>query len=93
MLLFSGGSPFALVGILAADSSGLREVATSTMLGIRNGLHALQVASILRVAPRAAARVPAQRPPWCCSLWAPFLVVMVLAAATAALLRLIGWLA
>lgn len=56
-LLFSGGSQFALVGILGAGGSGIAAVATSTMLGVRNGLYALQVSSILRVIglPRLAA--------------------------------------
>lgn len=44
LLLFSGGSQFAVVGILGAGGSGLSAVATSTLLGIRNGLYGLQVA-------------------------------------------------
>lgn len=49
-LLFSGGSQFALVGILGAGGSGAAAVATSSLLGVRNGLYALQVARILGVA-------------------------------------------
>ncbi|HET7475313.1 MAG TPA: AzlC family ABC transporter permease [Dermatophilaceae bacterium] len=48
-LLFSGGSQFAVVGILAAGGSGAAAVATSTLLGVRNGLYSLQVARILHV--------------------------------------------
>jgi predicted branched-subunit amino acid permease len=48
-LMFTGGSQFALVGVVAAGGSGLAAVATSTLLGIRNGLYALQVARILHV--------------------------------------------
>jgi predicted branched-subunit amino acid permease len=48
-LMFTGGSQFALVGVLAAGGSGVAAVATSTLLGIRNGLYALQVARILHV--------------------------------------------
>ena len=48
-LMFTGGSQFALVGVVAAGGSGVAAVATSTLLGIRNGLYALQVARILHV--------------------------------------------
>jgi predicted branched-subunit amino acid permease len=49
-LLFSGGSQFALVGILGAGGSGVAAVATSTLLGVRNGLYALQTSQLLRPA-------------------------------------------
>lgn len=49
MLLFSGGSQYALVGILGAGGSGAAAIATSTLLGVRNGLYALQVTRILDV--------------------------------------------
>ena len=48
-LMFTGGSQFALVGVVAAGGSGVAAVATSTLLGIRNGLYALQLARILQV--------------------------------------------
>jgi predicted branched-subunit amino acid permease len=48
-LMFTGGSQFALVGVVAAGGSGVAAVATSTLLGIRNGLYSLQVARILQV--------------------------------------------
>jgi predicted branched-subunit amino acid permease len=56
-LLFSGGSQFALVGIIAAGGSGATAVATSSLLGIRNGLYGLQVSRLLEVrgSRRAAA--------------------------------------
>ena len=38
-LLFSGASQFAVVGIVAAGGSGAAAVATSTLLGLRNGLY------------------------------------------------------
>ncbi len=47
LLLFSGGSQFALIGIVAAGGSGAAAVATSSLLGVRNGLYGLQVARIL----------------------------------------------
>lgn len=49
MLLFSGGSQFAVVGILGAGGTGSAAVATSTLLGVRNGLYALQTSRILHV--------------------------------------------
>lgn len=57
LILFSGGSQFALIGILAAGGAGSAAVATSTMLGIRNGLYGLQTSRIVRV--RGARRVVA----------------------------------
>ena len=48
-LLFSGGSQFAIVGIVAAGGSGVAAVATSSMLGLRNSLYALQVSRMLEV--------------------------------------------
>ena len=48
-LLFSGGSQFALAGILGAGGTGVAAVATSSLLGVRNGLYALQVSRILGV--------------------------------------------
>ena len=49
ILLFSGGSQFAVVGILGAGGTGPAAVATSTLLGVRNGLYALQTSRILGV--------------------------------------------
>ena len=50
LLLFSGGSQFAFVGVLAAGASGgPAAIATSTLLGVRNGLYGLQVAQMLHV--------------------------------------------
>ena len=49
-LLFSGGSQFALIGVLASGGSGVAAVAASSLLGLRNGFYGLQVARILEVA-------------------------------------------
>jgi predicted branched-subunit amino acid permease len=46
-LLFSGGSQFAFVGVVAAGGAGSAAVATATLLGIRNGLYGLQLAGPL----------------------------------------------
>ncbi len=48
-LLFSGGSQFALVGILGAGGSAGAAIATSSLLGVRNGLYALQLSRLLGV--------------------------------------------
>jgi predicted branched-subunit amino acid permease len=57
LLLFSGGSQFALVGILGGGGSAASAITTSSLLGIRNGLYSLQLKSILR--PRGARRLVA----------------------------------
>lgn len=55
LLLFSGGSQFALVGVLGGGGSIAAAVAASSLLGIRNGLYGLQLAALLR--PRGARRL------------------------------------
>lgn len=47
LLMFTGGSQFALVGVLGAGGSGISGVATALMLGIRNGLYSLEVNRLL----------------------------------------------
>ncbi|WP_240930458.1 AzlC family ABC transporter permease [Isoptericola sp. BMS4] len=49
LLLFSGGSQFALVGVVAAGGSPVAAVATSTLLGARNTLYGAVVAPLLGV--------------------------------------------
>lgn len=50
LLLFSGGSQFAFVGIMGAGPTGAAAaIATSTLLGVRNGLYGLQVSRMLGV--------------------------------------------
>ena len=56
-LLFSGASQFAVVGIIAAGGAGAAAVATSSLLGMRNGLYSLQMSRLLGV--RGLRRVPA----------------------------------
>jgi predicted branched-subunit amino acid permease len=48
-LLFSGASQFAVVGIVAAGGSGGAAVATSSLLGLRNGLYGLEMSRLLGV--------------------------------------------
>ncbi|MFE5342766.1 AzlC family ABC transporter permease [Isoptericola sp. NPDC056578] len=49
LLLFSGGSQFALIGVVAAGGSPVAAVATSTLLGVRNTLYGAVVAPLLEV--------------------------------------------
>jgi len=48
LLLFSGGSQFALVGILGGGGTAAAAVAASSLLGMRNSLYGLQLASTMR---------------------------------------------
>ncbi|MDA8435658.1 MAG: AzlC family ABC transporter permease [Actinomycetales bacterium] len=48
-LMFTGGSQFALVGVLAAGGGALSAVATSVLLGFRNAFYGLAMAPLLRV--------------------------------------------
>ncbi len=47
VLLFSGASQFAVVSILGAGGAGLAAVATSSLLGVRNGLYGVQVSRLV----------------------------------------------
>lgn len=49
LLLFSGASQFAVVGIMGAGGSAAGAIATATLLGFRNALYGLQLAPILKV--------------------------------------------
>jgi predicted branched-subunit amino acid permease len=56
LLLFSGGSQFALVGIIGGGGSAASAITASSLLGIRNGLYGLQLKPILGVrGPRRVA--------------------------------------
>lgn len=48
-VMFSGGSQFALIGVLAAGgtASGPAAIAGATLLGLRNGLYAIRVSPIV----------------------------------------------
>lgn len=54
LLLFSGGSQFAFFGVIGAGGSPVAAVASSTLLGVRNGFYGLQVSQLLN--PRGATR-------------------------------------
>src|SRR4051794_34751427 len=46
--MFTGGSQFAFIGVVAASGTGGAAVATAALLGARNGFYGLQMARILR---------------------------------------------
>ena len=49
LLLFSGASQFAFVGVMGAGGSALSGIATGGLLGFRNGLYALRMSQLLQV--------------------------------------------
>mgnify|MGYP003344308521 FL=1 len=48
LLLFSGASQFAVVGVMGAGGSALSAIATGALLGIRNGLYGMRLSPVLR---------------------------------------------
>ncbi|WP_238329562.1 AzlC family ABC transporter permease [Ornithinimicrobium humiphilum] len=52
LFIFSGGSQFALYGVIGAGGGPLAAVATSTLLGLRNGFYGLELSRRLRPGPR-----------------------------------------
>ena len=49
LLLFTGASQFALVGVLGAGGSAVAAVASALLLGTRNTLYAVRLSSLVRV--------------------------------------------
>jgi predicted branched-subunit amino acid permease len=49
LLLFSGGSQFALIGVVAAGGSPVAAVATASLLGVRNALYGAVASPLLHV--------------------------------------------
>ena len=49
LLMFTGGSQFAVVGVLAAGGSGAAATAGAALLGFRNSFYGLQLSPLLRV--------------------------------------------
>jgi len=47
--LFSGASQFAVVGIIGASGGSIAAIATSSLLGLRNGFYALSLANLLKL--------------------------------------------
>ncbi len=49
LLLFSGASQFAVVGVFGAGGSALSAITTGSLLGFRNGLYSMRMKPILKV--------------------------------------------
>jgi 4-azaleucine resistance transporter AzlC len=49
LLLFSGASQFAVVGVMAGGGNPLSAIATGALLGIRNGFYGMRMSSILKL--------------------------------------------
>lgn len=49
LILFSGASQFAVVGVMAGGGTPLSAIATGALLGIRNGLYGMRMAPILKL--------------------------------------------
>jgi predicted branched-subunit amino acid permease len=49
VFMFTGGSQFALVGVLIAGGGGASAVATSVLLGVRNAFYGVTMVPVLRV--------------------------------------------
>jgi predicted branched-subunit amino acid permease len=47
LLMFSGGSQFALIGVVAAGGAGPAAIASAALLGLRNGLYAVRMGPIV----------------------------------------------
>jgi predicted branched-subunit amino acid permease len=48
LLLFSGGSQFAFVGVVGGGGSGLAATSAAALLGVRNGIYGMQLNALLR---------------------------------------------
>ncbi|CAB4595283.1 MAG: branched-chain amino acid ABC transporter permease [Actinobacteria bacterium] len=47
LFMFSGGSQFALIGLIAAGAPGITSVLVAGLLGVRNGLYSLRTAPLV----------------------------------------------
>ncbi|WP_434617041.1 AzlC family ABC transporter permease [Arthrobacter sp. A5] len=57
LLLFSGGSQFAFIGVLSGGGSGVAAMSAAALLGIRNGVYGMQLNALLR--PRGMLKIAA----------------------------------
>lgn len=57
LLLFSGGSQFAFIGVVGGGGTGLAAMSASALLGIRNGIYGMQMNAL--VGPRGWRKLPA----------------------------------
>lgn len=49
-LMFTGGSQFAFIGVIAGGGSGLAAVGASTLLGVRNAIYGVQMSQVVQAA-------------------------------------------
>ena len=49
LLLFSGGSQFAFIGVVAGGGSGMAAVSAASLLGVRNAIYGMQMSRLLGV--------------------------------------------
>ena len=47
LFMFSGGSQFAVIGLVASGATGFSAIAAAGLLGIRNGLYAVRMSSVV----------------------------------------------
>ncbi len=57
LVMFSGGSQFALIGVLAAGGSASAAISGAALLGVRNALYAIRMGPIVGTGWRRAAAV------------------------------------
>lgn len=50
-LMFTGGSQFAFIGVIAGGGTGAAAWAAATLLGVRNGIYGMQLKALLRPRP------------------------------------------
>ena len=48
LLMFTGGSQFAFIGVLGGGGAGLAAWSAASLLGIRNGIYGMQIKQLLR---------------------------------------------
>lgn len=48
LLMFTGGSQFAFIGVIAGGGTGLAAFSAATLLGVRNGVYGMQLKALLR---------------------------------------------
>ena len=48
LLMFTGGSQFAFIGVIAGGGTGAAARAAATLLGVRNGVYGMQLKALLR---------------------------------------------
>jgi len=49
LILFSGASQFAVVGVMGAGGGAISAIATGALLGVRNGLYGMRMSPILKL--------------------------------------------